>query len=137
LLPALGKKKEKKRERKKKKPEIAGTSHVINIPVLIPFYNLLIPGSFCPGKGKGEKKERRLWWGTPASERERERAERCCSRGERRAWAMMASVFASFPISHHAFPSCIDSMGTETGSGTVPRTGMKLGTEGGEQSNDL
>jgi hypothetical protein len=50
---------------------------------------------------------------------------------------MMASVFASFPISHHAFPSCIDSMGTETGSGTVPRTGMKLGTEGGEQSNDL
>ncbi len=137
MLPALGKKKEKKRERKKKKPEIAGTSHVINIPVLIPFYNLLIPGSFCPGKGKGEKKERRLWWGTPASERERERAERCCSRGERRAWAMMASVFASFPISHHAFPSCIDSMGTETGSGTVPRTGMKLGTEGGEQSNDL
>jgi len=49
----------------------------------------------------------------------------------------MASVFASFPISHDAFPSCIDSMGTETGSGAVPRTGMKLGTEGGEQSNDL
>jgi hypothetical protein len=49
----------------------------------------------------------------------------------------MASVFASFPISHDAVPSCIDSMGTETGSGVVPRTGMKLGTEGGEQSNDL
>jgi hypothetical protein len=49
----------------------------------------------------------------------------------------MASVFASFPISHDAFPSCIDSMATETGSGAVPRTGMKLGTEGGEQSNDL
>jgi hypothetical protein len=28
-------------------------------------------------------------------------------------------------------------MGTETGSGAVPRTDMKLRTEGGEQSNDL
>ncbi len=95
---------------------------------MIPVYNLLIPGSFCPGK-EGKKKKRRLSDGGPQRTLLRERREE-------RAWAM-ASVFASFPISHDAVPSCIDSMGTETGSGAVPRTGMKLGTEGGEQSNDL
>lgn len=100
-------------------------------PYLIPVYNLLIPGSFCPGQEK--KEEEKTVMGDPSA---RERAERYCERGERRAWAM-ASVFASFPISHDAFPSCIDSMGTKTHSWVVPRTGMKLGTEGGEQSNDL
>ncbi len=103
--------------------------------LLITVYNLLIPGSFCPGK-EGEKKKRRLSDGGPQRERERESGTLLRERREERAWAM-AFVFASFPISHDAVPSCIDSMGTETGSGAVPRTGIKLGTEGGEQSNDL
>jgi hypothetical protein len=83
--------------------------------------------------GAGKRRRREDCDGGP--QRERERESGTLLRG-RRAWAM-ASVFASFPISHDAFPSCVDSMATETGSGAVPRTGMKLGTEGGEQSNDL